>query len=1214
MVMALDRRGRVVPMHRIQIAVILIVTLLGLSAQGVEFCVSPTGNDTWSGRLRGPNAAKVDGPFATLTRARDAIRELRRGQGLTERVTVTVCGGTYFLADTFVLSAEDSGTATCPVTFRAAPGETAVLVGGRAVTGWRKGGNGIYVTSLRDQGITRFRFHQLFFRGQRQVLARHPNLDPEHPHTGGLLYVDEASYESGKAFHYAPGEIPFAEWGAVSQAEVNIYPYNCWDHNIIPIRSVDAEIRHIRLRYAVAGKIREGNRYFIQNVRNALDAPGEWHVDYATGELSFLPPGGSVAEGDVVVPLLENVIAISGTEAEPVRHVNVHGFRFMVAEQDAVTLEGAEHCKITGNVVTNIGGIGINVGFLRNARRGVGNRWRRGPNRKVPSHSGDRSLLRGAVCSDCRVAGNDVDSVGGDGVVLVGSRNRADNNHISRVGLFDMVCAGITVGGDDNVVSHNELHDVPRDAVFVNGGRNTVEFNSIRNSMLYTADNSGIALRQHNVARAVKDLGNVIRFNRILDTIGYGGYPHCTHPPKGYDSPYCSWGIYLDGSICGVTVYGNVIARSGANSIFIQFGGDNVVENNILVETHEDVVQYNSMMFFGWFMHTDKNRQFPQPPNRIQRNIFYYTGEGRKLYLEGLWGHPEWDPKQAVFDHNVIWHNSLPIEVAMDPKHTYSSLADWQAASGHDRHSIVADPLFMDARSDDYRLRPDSPAYQTGFRDINEEIGKIGAYASPERATWPLTGLVPKREVPLVFEYRKPLRPLIDGFELVPLGGAPAKAEVTVEGTSSVAVTDEACSAGTKSLKFTDAAGLEHNYNPHVVYRLNNPEGKQRFAVDIMNSKDAPAEWYMEFRDWRQELFVGPTFRGTSEGDLIACGKFGDGGRTLATIPPGTWFTVGLAFGTGSEAVKTFALTLNVPGQLEQVFHELPFVDAAFTNANWFGISSMSTKRTAFFVDNLILGPAAENLMRDARLSPSIKGLARARKTSVEIRNAEQLALHWDFDDVAADAVRDRSGNGLDGEMTGGALAHGTFGTALLCDGSEAAVETEDDPRIQLGTSDFSIEGWICPTMLGVDSLHPRRRLLDKGLWPAVWWNIDILSSGNVQMEMHTIQKQSGTTGSQGVVSENRWTHVVIVVDRRDFTTTYYLDGVRDSVVDLPRTFTGSLDTLGKSLTTGNWQPFIGLLDELRIYKRALKADEVKAHHKETGGRYADVTFKSETE
>ena len=38
------------------------------------FFVSTKGNDSWSGRLAAPNAAGTDGPFASLEKARDAMR------------------------------------------------------------------------------------------------------------------------------------------------------------------------------------------------------------------------------------------------------------------------------------------------------------------------------------------------------------------------------------------------------------------------------------------------------------------------------------------------------------------------------------------------------------------------------------------------------------------------------------------------------------------------------------------------------------------------------------------------------------------------------------------------------------------------------------------------------------------------------------------------------------------------------------------------------------------------------------------------------------------------------------------------------------------------------------------------------------------------------------------------------------------------------------
>ncbi len=51
------------------------------------------------------------------------------------------------------------------------------------------------------------------------------------------------------------------------------------------------------------------------------------------------------------------------------------------------------------------------------------------------------------------------------------------------------------------------------------------------------------------------------------------------------------------------------------------------------------------------------------------------------------------------------------------------SLKQWQEL-GYDEHSITADPLFVDADNDDYRLNPSSPAFKLGFKQI--DIDKIG--------------------------------------------------------------------------------------------------------------------------------------------------------------------------------------------------------------------------------------------------------------------------------------------------------------------------------------------------------------------------------------------------------------------------------------------------------------------------------------------------------
>jgi len=93
--------------------------------QTADFFVSPNGADTWSGTLPAPDAKGTDGPFATLQRARDAVRNLEKDK--MKDVVVLVRGGKYRLDKTVVFGLEDSGVGDLTITYAAYPNETPVF-------------------------------------------------------------------------------------------------------------------------------------------------------------------------------------------------------------------------------------------------------------------------------------------------------------------------------------------------------------------------------------------------------------------------------------------------------------------------------------------------------------------------------------------------------------------------------------------------------------------------------------------------------------------------------------------------------------------------------------------------------------------------------------------------------------------------------------------------------------------------------------------------------------------------------------------------------------------------------------------------------------------------------------------------------------------------------------------------------------------------------
>lgn len=156
----------------------------------VIFYVASNGNDRWSGTKATPDKSDQDGPFATLHRARDAIRQLKLLQGgtLQQPVTVFLRGGTYFLSEPLILTPQDSGTKDFPIAYKAYPEEQPIISGGKPITNWKQQGD-IWVANLPEVKTGKWYFRLLGVNHHWAIRARYPKFDPKNPRTKGWLYV-----------------------------------------------------------------------------------------------------------------------------------------------------------------------------------------------------------------------------------------------------------------------------------------------------------------------------------------------------------------------------------------------------------------------------------------------------------------------------------------------------------------------------------------------------------------------------------------------------------------------------------------------------------------------------------------------------------------------------------------------------------------------------------------------------------------------------------------------------------------------------------------------------------------------------------------------------------------------------------------------------------------------------------------------------------------
>ena len=128
--------------------------------------VAPNGDDA--------NPGTVDKPVRTPLRVRDLVRTIKAKS--VEPITVHFAPGTYYLAETFVLGPEDSGTAKAPITYVASTDGPVILSGGvKLDLRWKLYKHGIMQAEIATPRDEKVAIDQLFVNGRAMPMARYPN-------------------------------------------------------------------------------------------------------------------------------------------------------------------------------------------------------------------------------------------------------------------------------------------------------------------------------------------------------------------------------------------------------------------------------------------------------------------------------------------------------------------------------------------------------------------------------------------------------------------------------------------------------------------------------------------------------------------------------------------------------------------------------------------------------------------------------------------------------------------------------------------------------------------------------------------------------------------------------------------------------------------------------------------------------------------------------
>ncbi|MFP4057292.1 MAG: right-handed parallel beta-helix repeat-containing protein [Candidatus Brocadiia bacterium] len=519
------------------------------------FYVAPDGDD------RGPGTWEK--PFATLARARDAVRALPRPREAP--VVVVLRGGTYTLDEPVVFGPQDSGTAASPVRYVAQEGERPVLSGGRRVGPWEVEEAGVYVTILPEVREGAWDFRHLFVRRRgRDYFERRYRPMVGAFVTAGL--TDSPAHEtrmrhrqSQRDFIYREGDIR-PDWANIGDVEV--VALHDWSASRLRIESIDPERRVVaftgRPVYRIGhwyGETR--NPYYVENVREAFGEPGRWYLDRPTGELSYRPlPDERMDELAVVAPRLAQLVCLEGDAAAGrfVEHLAFEGIHFRHTDWD-LPPEGYSSGQ---------GMVDLPAAFHAQGARHVA------LERCTFANLGAYAIRLGEGCSECSVVGCHLYDLGGGGVLVGVTRRQAEppelpvDNAVANCVISDgardhFAAHGIWVGiAQDTRLRHNVVRRFLYSTVSLGWSWNprptscrgsVAERNHIHDAMMLLADGGGIYTLGFQPGTALR-----------------GNHIHAVHRSR-FAGRAPNNGVFLDQGSKGFLIEGNVIYDTAQSPI-----------------------------------------------------------------------------------------------------------------------------------------------------------------------------------------------------------------------------------------------------------------------------------------------------------------------------------------------------------------------------------------------------------------------------------------------------------------------------------------------------------------------------------------------------------------------------------------------------------------------------------------------------------------------
>lgn len=746
----------------------------------VTYFVATDGNDS--------NPGSIDAPFATIEKARDTIRDLKKTKGLPKGgVTVYLRGGIYARSTSLEFTEEDSGDEDARITYMSYPGERAEITGGVEIPGgdfkpvtdqevldrfYPDVRNKIVSVNLKDYGITNMGTWtsggveyeaweragecdrnavpglMLFADDTPLDIARVPNRVASGENKGMWDYYEVGpaskikgeTKDTGLTFPYTDDRVE--TWKTYEDVAVYGFWGTSWKFESSAILSVDKHRDTITLKNKLGGKPAEGRRYIYLNVLEELDSDTEYYIDKHTGILYMYARDGLAKETIGVTNFgtdtnKDFLVYLNGAS-----NITLSGLDITLARTTGVFMKHCENDLVYDCDVKNMGRTAVAIGGYSygtrgDASRGLGAIY----GTEYMNYAFDiidrdtyvnewKTHNNGIVNSRIKNTGSyGVFMCGGDIVEVERGDNYMYNCEVSYTGRYESaLCMAIDISGMGNTVSHCSIHDNPASAFLFNGCELIMEYNDIYRNCIDNSDYGVFYscgwMNEHN-------LDTHIRYNYIHDVTNTLYLGDDLVPENGVALRHA---VYNDNCQPFLEVHHNVLADL-PYGLYQASGPENNWYDNVFVDVLIPMACFGNNGVVGSLSAGNGPFRYVGYTNFINpvftendkfKERFPQWEKVREEMLER--GSSAWKPASKITGNVCVWYNYPErFSTRLFEQSIYvPGEVDGEYCTIENNTYTKKDIGFVDIASGDYRFKEDAKIFETNPNLKSIDVSKMG--------------------------------------------------------------------------------------------------------------------------------------------------------------------------------------------------------------------------------------------------------------------------------------------------------------------------------------------------------------------------------------------------------------------------------------------------------------------------------------------------------